>query len=130
MKTTSCSYITATYTCDINVSTIRANRIPGKDYGPSIGTDSRSAGANLGERSKWHYGIICPRGQFVEDSIREHFGLERISILGSSYGGMVAQGYAIRYPDRIANLVLAATAPSFRFMDDAKRIASPNTKRP
>jgi len=56
------------------------------------------------------------------DALREHLGLERISVLGSSYGGMVAQGYAIRYPDRIANLVLVSTAPSFRFMQDAQRI--------
>ncbi|MDA1054939.1 MAG: alpha/beta fold hydrolase [Planctomycetota bacterium] len=56
------------------------------------------------------------------DALREHLGLERISLLGSSYGGMVAQGYAIRYPDRLANLILVATAPSFRFIEDAKRI--------
>jgi proline iminopeptidase len=60
----------------------------------------------------------------IEDleALRQTLGLEQISILGSSYGGMVALGYAIRYPDRVANLVLAATAPSFRFLDDAKRI--------
>jgi proline iminopeptidase len=60
----------------------------------------------------------------IEDleALRKTLGLERISILGSSYGGMVALGYAIRYPDRVANLVLAATAASHRFMDDAKRI--------
>jgi proline iminopeptidase len=34
---------------------------------------------------------------------------------------MIAQGYALRYPDRLANLVLVCTAPSFRFMDDARR---------
>ena len=56
------------------------------------------------------------------DALREYLGLNRISILGSSYGGMVAQGYAIRYPERVANLILSATAPSFRFMEDAKRI--------
>lgn len=56
------------------------------------------------------------------DALREHLGLDRISILGSSYGGMVAQGYAIRYPDRLANLILVATAPSYRFLEDAKRI--------
>ena len=56
------------------------------------------------------------------DALREYLGLERISILGSSYGGMVAQGYAIRYPDRVANLILVATAPSYRFMEDAQRI--------
>ena len=56
------------------------------------------------------------------EALRELLGLERISILGSSYGGMVAMGYAIRYPQRLANLVLNVTAASFRFMDDAKQI--------
>jgi len=56
------------------------------------------------------------------DALREYLGLDRISILGSSYGGMVAQGYAIRYADRVANLILVATAPSYRFMDDARRL--------
>jgi proline iminopeptidase len=55
------------------------------------------------------------------EALRAHLGLDRISILGSSYGGMVAQGYAIRYPRRVANLALVVTAPSFRFLDDAKR---------
>lgn len=56
------------------------------------------------------------------DALREYLGLKRISLLGGSYGGMVALGYGIRYPDRLANLVLVSTAPSFRFIDDAKRI--------
>lgn len=56
------------------------------------------------------------------EALREHLGLERIAVLGSSYGGMVAQGYAIRHTNRVSNLILVATAPSYRFMDDAKRI--------
>ncbi len=55
------------------------------------------------------------------DALREHLGLARISILGSSYGGMVAQGYALRYPERLANLILVCTAPSFRFIEDARQ---------
>ncbi|QDV19125.1 Proline iminopeptidase [Gimesia panareensis] len=58
------------------------------------------------------------------DALREYLGLERISVLGSSYGGMVAQGYAIRYPERVANLILVATTPSYRFLDDARQIVS------
>ena len=54
------------------------------------------------------------------DALRSHLGLDKISILGSSYGGMVAQGYAIRFPDRVANLVLVATAPSHHFIGDAR----------
>ena len=45
------------------------------------------------------------------DALRDYLGLDSICLLGSSYGGMVAQGYAIRYPDRVSNLVLCATAP-------------------
>lgn len=56
------------------------------------------------------------------DALRDYLGLERIAILGSSYGGMVAQGYAIQFPQRVSNLILVATSPSFRFMEDAKRI--------
>ena len=56
------------------------------------------------------------------DALRDYLGLERIAVLGSSYGGMVAQGYAIQFPDRLSNLVLVATSPSYRFMDDAKKI--------
>ncbi|HLJ11199.1 MAG TPA: alpha/beta fold hydrolase [Planctomycetaceae bacterium] len=55
------------------------------------------------------------------DALREHLGISRVSVLGSSYGGMVAQGYALRYAQRVANLVLVCTAPSFRFIEDARR---------
>ncbi len=59
----------------------------------------------------------------IEDieALRKHLGLERISILGTSYGGMVAQGYAIRYPKRVEKLILVVTAPSYRFLDEAKQ---------
>jgi len=56
------------------------------------------------------------------EALRLHLGLNQISLMGSSYGGMVAQGYAIRYPDNLANLILVATAPSYRFLADAQRI--------
>ena len=58
------------------------------------------------------------------EALREHLGLERISLLGSSYGGMVAQGYALRYPEHLASLILVCTAPSFRFIEDARRHVS------
>lgn len=60
----------------------------------------------------------------IEDieALRKHLGLERICILGTSYGGIVAQGYAIRYPKQVKKLILVVTAPSYRFIDDAKKI--------
>lgn len=56
------------------------------------------------------------------DALRGYLGLEQIAVLGWSYGGMVAQGYAIRFPERLSQLVLMATAPSHRFIADARRI--------
>ena len=58
----------------------------------------------------------------IEDleALRKHLGLERISILGTSYGGIVAQGYALRYPKCVEKLILVVTAPSYRFINEAK----------
>jgi 3-oxoadipate enol-lactonase len=39
-------------------------------------------------------------------------GLDTFSVLGFSFGGLVAQQVAIRYPSRIDRLILAATTPS------------------
>ncbi len=65
----------------------------------------------------------CTLDNNIDDveRLREHLGLESISLLGSSYGGMVAQGYAIRYPDNLDRLVLCSTAPSFRFLAEAQQ---------
>jgi proline iminopeptidase len=59
----------------------------------------------------------------IEDieALRKHLGLERICVLGTSYGGMVAQGYAIRYGKHVDKLILNVTAPSFRFLESAKK---------
>lgn len=45
--------------------------------------------------------------------LRLHLGLDRIDLLGHSHGGVVAQGYAARYPDRVNKLVLASTLARF-----------------
>ncbi len=59
----------------------------------------------------------------VEDieALRKHLGLKRITVLGTSYGGMVAQGYATRYPQNVEKLVLVVTAPSYHFETQAKK---------
>ncbi len=60
----------------------------------------------------------------VEDieALRQHLGLEKIVLHGHSYGGMVAQTYALRYPENVAGLLLLTTSPSYEFLDKAKRI--------
>lgn len=62
----------------------------------------------------------------IEDieALRKHLGLTQMSILGTSYGGIVAQGYAVRYPKQVEKLILVATAPSFHFLKEAKAILS------
>lgn len=45
------------------------------------------------------------------EALREYLGLERIAVLGHSHGGFLAQLYALKYPDSISHLILAATAP-------------------
>lgn len=67
----------------------------------------------------------------IEDieALRTYLGLNKICILGVSYGGMVAQGYAIKYSKHLDKLILVATAPSFHFIESAKlnlkRIGTP-----
>lgn len=58
----------------------------------------------------------------IEDieALRKHLGLKKICLLGHSYGGIVAQGYAIRYGKNVDKLILSATAPSHHFIDEAK----------
>ena len=60
----------------------------------------------------------------VEDieALREYLGLEKIVLHGHSYGGMVAQAYALRYPQNVAGLLLLTTSPSHEFIEKAKRI--------
>ena len=45
----------------------------------------------------------------VEDveGIRKALGYDKINLLGHSYGGMVAQHYAIKYPQHLKHLILA-----------------------
>jgi proline iminopeptidase len=60
----------------------------------------------------------------VEDmeALRQHLGLDKIVVLGSSYGGMVALSYAVRYPQHVSHLITIATVASFRFLIRAQEI--------
>lgn len=51
----------------------------------------------------------------IEDleGLRKAMGYATINILGHSYGGLVAQGYAIKYPTHVKHLILANTFHSF-----------------
>ncbi|MFN8636420.1 MAG: alpha/beta fold hydrolase [Chloroflexota bacterium] len=60
----------------------------------------------------------------VEDleALRQHLGLDKVVVIGVSYGGMVALTYASRYPDSVSHLIAVVTAPSYRFLARAQQI--------
>ena len=51
----------------------------------------------------------------IEDveGLRVALHLDKLNVLGHSYGGVVAQGYALKYPTRVSHLILANTFHSF-----------------
>ena len=46
------------------------------------------------------------------DSVRRHFGVDSVAVLGHSWGGVLAMEYATRHPDRVSHLILVNTAPA------------------
>ncbi len=60
----------------------------------------------------------------VEDleALRKYLGLEKIIVIGGSYGGMVGLAYAARYPDSVSHLIVYATVASFEFLSKAQQI--------
>jgi proline iminopeptidase len=51
----------------------------------------------------------------IEDieGLRIALHFDKLNVLGHSYGGLVAQGYALKYPTRVSHLILANTFHSF-----------------
>lgn len=62
--------------------------------------------------------LADPRGYTLDryvryvDGLIEHLGLEKAYLLGHSYGGFVAQRYALQHPERLAGLILYDTSPT------------------
>ena len=80
--------------------------------------DQRGCGYSEEDRTD-HYTLE----QNVEDieALRQYLGLDKIWILGHSYGGMVAMSYGIKYQAHLEGLILATTSPSYQFLEKAKR---------
>lgn len=53
----------------------------------------------------------------VED-VRQALGLGRISLLGHSYGGVLAQAYALKYQRNLTHLILCSTFSSTKAIND------------
>lgn len=43
------------------------------------------------------------------EELRKHLDFEKISLMGNSFGGIIAMSYAVRYPDRINSLILVGS---------------------
>jgi pimeloyl-ACP methyl ester carboxylesterase len=69
--------------------------------------DQRGIGASQSDPGPFTTEQLGDDGVAVLDGLR----LERATVLGASFGGMVAQQLAVRHPDRVSALVLAATGP-------------------
>lgn len=55
-------------------------------------------------------------------------GLDRVNLLGQSWGGVLAQTFVGRYPERVRALVLSDTSMGGRSQPEAERLASLNAR--
>ncbi len=59
------------------------------------------------------------------DALRKKLGLERVTLLGHSFGGAIVLNYALRYPDHVKRLILVSTGAAVENPDEAeKRVMS------
>jgi len=68
--------------------------------------DARGSGSSEGKQPYTHEQWAADL-----DGLREWADVEKVCIAGGSYGGFMAMEYAIRYPERVAAMVLRDTAP-------------------
>ncbi len=59
-------------------------------------------------------------GNMVEDveAVRKDLGLGKMSLMGHSYGGVLAQAYALKYQQHLTHLILCSTFPSTSQMNE------------
>ncbi len=101
---------------------------PGADYGYLLpGFDALAAGRELvyydqrgGGRSPVPRDVPVGWREHVADldALRRLWDLERLVILGYSWGGLLAQLYATEHPERVERLALVCPAPSWRAARD------------
>jgi 3-oxoadipate enol-lactonase len=109
-------------------------RLHGRDGAPavalanSLGTDARIWDEVIGilagnfrvlSYDKRGHGLSdAPAGDYTLDDhvadlagLLDHVGMSRVALAGVSVGGLIAQGFALAHPERLAALVLCDTAP-------------------
>jgi len=69
-------------------------------------------GTGASELPPYGYGWSLARAVADVDAVRRHCGVERVDLLGHSWGGMLALQYTLDHPDHVGRLVLSNTAAS------------------
>ncbi len=68
--------------------------------------------------------LVDPAGYTVEnmvedvEAVRQALSLGKITLLGHSYGGVLAQAYALKYQNNLTHLILCSTFPSTSQMNE------------
>ena len=68
-----------------------------------------------------------PKGYTVEnmvedvEAVRQHLNLGKMNLLGHSYGGVLAQAYALKYQANLAHLILGSTFHSTKALNEVFR---------
>lgn len=86
--------------------------------------DQRASGGSSGNANSSSITL----NNFVMDleGIRKEFNLDKMNLMGHSWGGLLAMFYAIRYPDNLNSLILISTAAA---SSDFWKPFSSNVKR-
>ena len=90
-----------------------------KDFAHIIYYDQRGTGKSSCDDTGKTYTVK----QAVEDleSLRKALKIDRWAVLGWSYGGLLAQCYALTYPERCMSLILGAATTGIPFESNRKR---------
>src|SRR5437762_2822916 len=65
------------------------------------------------------------------EALRKHWAIDRVTLLGYSWGGLLAVLYALEHPDRVGRLALVAPAPlTARWRDEFERRLSARLSDP
>lgn len=81
----------------------------------AISYDQRDSGITVNPPVPYTLDVLADDLVALLDAL----GLQSAHLLGTSFGGAVAQHAALRHPERVASLVLVATTPSFAMGSEA-----------